>query len=126
MITPSQNQLNPRQKPKSTSKLKISNNIIKVKNDLRIKRHNDYTIMPETEKRKQYKKDWFNNHSDEWKANLIEKQKKYYLDNQERLKGKGKEKITCECGTISPRWNLARHKKSKKHQKLLVSNNIII
>jgi hypothetical protein len=51
-----------------------------------------------------------------------EKSKQYYQDNKEKMLIKSKqyyqdnsEKITCECGSIIAKYNLKRHKKSKKH-----------
>ena len=46
---------------------------------------------------------------------------KYQLENKnkyEKIKGKQKEKITCECGAIVLKTNIAQHKKSMKHIKL--------
>tara|TARA_R110002050_G_scaffold246863_1_gene384643 strand:+ start:1141 stop:1311 length:171 start_codon:yes stop_codon:yes gene_type:complete len=46
---------------------------------------------------------------------------KYQLENKnkyEKIKGKQKEKITCECGALVSSCNLKRHKKSMKHIKL--------
>jgi hypothetical protein len=51
------------------------------------------------------------------KNDILETQKQYYQDNKARLA----EKILCECGNYSTRVNFARHKRSKKHLKYLLS-----
>lgn len=55
-----------------------------------------------------------------------EKQRQYYLENKERIDEKrrerGREKISCECGSVISRHNKSCHQKSKKHQKYI--NNI--
>jgi len=43
----------------------------------------------------------------------------YYNTNREKLLQKQNEKIKCECGCLSSRGNLLRHKKTKKHIKLI-------
>lgn len=64
------------------------------------------------------------------KNQILEKQKLYYNDNKDRIaeyyqknKIKLKEKVECECGCIVSRYSLSRHKKTKKHQALLLSKN---
>jgi hypothetical protein len=56
------------------------------------------------------------------KQQIIEKNKEYYENNKELIREKWKEKVTCECGIICNKYNLPRHKKSKKH--LNAINNI--
>jgi hypothetical protein len=51
------------------------------------------------------------------KEELAERMVKYRKDNKEELS----KKITCECGSIVSKWNLAQHKKSNKHQAYLKS-----
>ena len=46
--------------------------------------------------------------------------KQWCEDNKERLLEYNKEKITCECGCVSLRCNLPRHKRSQKHKKLMM------
>ena len=48
-----------------------------------------------------------------------EKIQKLREQNREKNKEKQNEKVTCECGCIVARSNLSRHKKNKKHNKLL-------
>ena len=45
--------------------------------------------------------------------------KKRYEDNKEEINNKKKEKIHCECGSVINRGDLARHKKSMKHQNFI-------
>jgi hypothetical protein len=47
--------------------------------------------------------------------------KEYYKTNCEEILKKQKEKINCECGCIASKNYIARHRKSKKHLKLLNS-----
>ena len=50
---------------------------------------------------------------------INEKAKEYRAENTEKIKEKAKEKITCECGCKVRVSDLARHRKTKKHQKLV-------
>ena len=43
---------------------------------------------------------------------ILERYRQYYIDNRE----KAKTKIECECGSVICRGDIAKHKKSKKHQ----------
>ena len=49
-----------------------------------------------------------------------EKRKEYYLKNIKIINEKAKEKIMCECGSVITKQHLARHKRSKKHQKFII------
>jgi len=60
------------------------------------------------EDNKEYIQQWFKN----------------YDQNTERKERK-KEKITCECGSIVCKGDIARHCKTNKHQKWLKNNNLI-
>mmetsp|Transcript_38254 Transcript_38254/g.49473 ORF Transcript_38254/g.49473 Transcript_38254/m.49473 type:complete len:180 (+) Transcript_38254:100-639(+) len=62
---------------------------------------------------KQYKKNW----NIENKEEIKEYHKQYRIDNQETIA----ERITCECGCISRRDSIARHKKTQKHISLMNS-----
>jgi hypothetical protein len=48
-----------------------------------------------------------------------EGKKRYYLNNIDKIKEKNKEKINCQCGCAVIKYNLARHKRSIKHQTLI-------
>ncbi len=50
----------------------------------------------------------------------IKKNHKIWRDNNRDIVNKV---VKCECGEISMRSNLARHKRSKKHQRNLISTN---
>jgi hypothetical protein len=56
-------------------------------------------------------KDERNEYNKKYYKENKEKSKKYYENNKEKLK----EKITCECGSIISRENIAHHRKTKKH-----------
>mgnify|MGYP003128030937 CR=1 FL=1 len=74
------------------------------------------------EKKKNYhknNKDKFKQYREDNKDKIKQKDKKYYQNNKDKINEKQKEKITCECGCIVSRTNLNRHKKSKKHLKLI-------
>jgi hypothetical protein len=64
---------------------------------------------------KEYKKKYREQNREE----LNKKQKEYYEENKEELNKKQNEKVKCECGCIVSYSHLSRHKKSKKHLKLL-------
>ena len=59
----------------------------------------------------------------EWKKDnrdiLLEKGRNYYHNNKERYL----EKVKCECGCIFSQQHLLSHKKTKKHQDLLLMIN---
>ena len=50
------------------------------------------------------------------KQQLVEQQKQYYEQNKERITERRKEKVICECGCVSTKRHLMRHKRSKNHQ----------
>jgi group I intron endonuclease len=52
-----------------------------------------------------------------------EKQKARYNDNKELINEKKKEKITCECGCITRKNDIPRHKKSNTHIALMQNLN---
>ena len=45
--------------------------------------------------------------------------KEYQKNNKEKIKQYTKQKIACECGCVIVKCQLSRHKKSKKHFKLI-------
>tara|TARA_R110002153_G_C13097779_1_gene476199 strand:+ start:108 stop:632 length:525 start_codon:yes stop_codon:yes gene_type:complete len=67
----------------------------------------NYSELGDKEYQKQYKTDN--------KEKLSEYDKQYKTNNKDKIN----EKIKCECGCIVTRSNLAKHKKSKKHMKLM-------
>ena len=60
-------------------------------------------------------------HYEENKKSILEKQKDYRARNKEWIAEKGrKEKITCGCGSVVRKSDLAKHKRSMKHQNWLL------
>jgi len=45
----------------------------------------------------------------------------YYRKNRQRIRATQNEKVTCECGAVLSRSNLALHRKTKKHARLMQS-----
>ena len=87
------------------------------------------------EENKEQKKEYRKKNYEENKEKILEQKKEYYEKNKEQIAEKSKEyrndnkehiakkqkeyneiKVECECGAISTKKNLARHKQSKKHQ----------
>ena len=52
------------------------------------------------------------------KRNNIEYMKEYYKNNKEKHLKYMKEKIKCECGSEVVRCYIAKHKRSKIHEKI--------
>jgi len=71
--------------------------------------------------------EWYNNNKEHRKEYLKEYSKIYRKENREQLlKDKreyGGEIVTCECGCELRRDTLLRHRKSKKHLKLMEGLN---
>ena len=59
------------------------------------------------------------------KEHIKQTNKKYYENNKDKKLLKCKEyqkiKVTCDCGSIIPKYQYKRHCKSKKHQKYLTT-----
>ena len=66
-------------------------------------------------------KKWYNNN----KEKKNQKGKEWRNDNKEKINKREREKITCECGSIISKKSIPRHKKSKKHAKLMQNNNTL-
>tara|TARA_R110000803_G_scaffold27976_5_gene65025 strand:- start:541 stop:1086 length:546 start_codon:yes stop_codon:yes gene_type:complete len=84
-------------------------------------------ILTEEEK-KEYKNEWMKNNKEKYDKYIKEYRKhnkKYYKDryqeHKEEILKQSKIKITCECGSIVCKAGLFKHKKTKKHLKLLSS-----
>ena len=54
-----------------------------------------------------------------------EHKKVYYQNNKDKIKVDSAVKITCECGCVIRRGDIARHRKSKKHIDLMNNKNNI-
>ena len=65
--------------------------------------------------RQEYFKKYYEKNKQEKKEYGID----YYENNKEQIIKKQSVPITCECGTLTQKWNLSNHRKSKKHFKLL-------
>jgi len=59
----------------------------------------------------EYKKEYYETN----KQSIREKQNNYYENNKQILNEKQNVKIQCECGCISTRTNIAKHRKTKIH-----------
>lgn len=57
---------------------------------------------------------------------IIKKNKEYRENKKDIINEKAKEKITCECGIIVRKSDIARHRKSIKHQQWVKNNNLTI
>jgi hypothetical protein len=75
------------------------------------KKYHDENKEKITEQAKKYRA--------ENKEKISERKKQYNAKNKDKIRERSKEKIQCECGSIVRRSGLARHKRSKKHQKLM-------
>jgi hypothetical protein len=53
------------------------------------------------------------------KEKLLEHHKQYNTVNKDKISEYQKQKVTCDCGCILTRTNLPKHKKTKKHLKLM-------
>jgi len=56
-------------------------------------------------------------HYQDNRDSLLQKQRQYYYDNRETLNSKKAEKVSCPCGTLVRRSDISTHLKSKKHAK---------
>ena len=128
------------------NKTKNSVNLISAFNPLRkldknIYRQNNKEKVKEwrnnnKEKIKEQQKEYYQNNKEKHnkkmkeyhqknKEKVKEYHKEWYNNNKEELIEKRKQKITCECGSIIRKPDLPRHKKSKKHAKLMQNNNTL-
>ena len=75
------------------------------------------TIKQKTyrENNKDKSRKYFKERYEQNKDEILEYCKERYGQNKDKISIKNKEKITCECGCISTKINLSRHKKSQKH-----------
>jgi len=89
-------------------------------------RENNKEVIAEKEKKyrennkekiAEQRKEYYENN----KEKLAETKKEYYENNKEAIAERRREKVTCECGCIIGKRDLARHQKTKKH--LTLTNN---
>ena len=67
------------------------------------------------ENNKDKSREYFKERYEQNKDEILEYCKERYGQNKDDIAIKNKEKITCECGCISTKINLSRHKKSQRH-----------
>jgi hypothetical protein len=83
---------------------------------------NAYRAFLSPEQRKECRKEWYENNPD-YNKEYYETNKGYYKEyretNKEKISEYKKEKIKCECGCEITRDSLAKHKRTKKHIKLM-------
>ena len=65
------------------------------------------------ERRKNY---YYNN-----QESVLERSKIYRENNQEKIKARKKIRVICECGLDVNKDHIARHRKTKKHQQLMLN-----
>ena len=63
----------------------------------------------------------YEQYRDDNKEKILEQKKQYYIDNKDKILEQQKQKMTCDCGCIVNKGSITRHKKSKKHKKLMQS-----
>ena len=68
---------------------------------------------------KEYCKEYRENNKEKIKEQVKEYGKEWRENNREHIRQHACEKITCDCGCQIRRCNLARHKKSNRHIKLM-------
>jgi hypothetical protein len=56
----------------------------------------------------------------EYYKNNKDKNKQYRDDNKEKIRERETQKIECECGSVVMRGDIAKHRKTKKHQKFMI------
>jgi hypothetical protein len=76
---------------------------------------NTHRAFRTEEQRKEYHKEYHKEYREDNKGYFNERNKKYRENNRDFII----EKITCECGCEISRNNIAEHKRSKKHIKLM-------
>lgn len=64
-------------------------------------------------------KDRLKRYYEQNREQINERHKKYYENNKTNILDIRKQKLTCDCGCVIRRGDMARHKRSKKHQELI-------
>ena len=67
--------------------------------------------------RKEYEKEY----NEVNKDRIREQRKEYREANKDTIREKAKVKVTCECGSVVTKCNIAVHHKSKKHQAFIAT-----
>jgi len=94
--------------------------IEKVEDKEKLLEREDYYIsnFPCVNKKKSFgfdKKIFWKEYYEKHQEKIKQKKHNYYLENKASILEKQKEKITCECGSIFRKCDIAKHKRSKKH-----------
>ena len=84
-------------------------------NRSKIAENNALYRIKNVEKIRNYKKQYAIDNS----KKLVEKMTQYRIDNIDKINERTKQKEVCECGSAIQRCEVTRHRKSKKHLKLL-------
>ena len=83
------------------------------------KKTNEY-YKNNKEKIVEQKKTFYENN----KEKQLQIKKKYYEDNKEVINKQRKEQVLCECGILTSKNHISRHRKSKRHIKFLEEKSI--
>lgn len=57
------------------------------------------------------------------KERILERDRKYYYNNKNKILENKKETITCKCGSVVTKHHIKRHERSKKHQTYIRSQS---
>jgi len=85
------------------------------KNTEKIKEHTKKYYEINKEKIKEQQKEW----NEDNKEKVKQYKQKYKEKNREQTNKKLKEKVECECGSIIRKNDISKHRRTKKHIKLL-------
>ena len=64
-------------------------------------------------------KDRLRRYYEQNREQINERHKQYYIKNKDVITTIQKQKLTCDCGCVIRRGDMARHKRTKKHQELI-------
>jgi len=90
------------------------------RNELGEKEYDKQYYVKNKDKYLERNKQYYTNNKDK----ILEQNKHYKTENKDKLLERMNQKVTCECGCIVSRCNLPRHKRTKKHLKLMENINI--
>jgi len=85
------------------------------RNELGEKEYDKQYYVKNKDKYSERYKQYYTNNKDK----LSEYRKQYNTDNRDKINEHQKQKVKCECGCIVSRGNLSKHRKTKKHLKLM-------
>jgi hypothetical protein len=87
-------------------------------NSEKIKEKKKQYRQENSEKIKEKKKQYYQENSEK----IRERTKQYRQENSEKIKERNSEKVMCECGCALRRYDIKRHRRTKKHEDLLSKN----